>query len=249
MKNNSKIGTALVTGGAKRIGRDMVLYLAQRGYDIVITYQNSKLEATNLAQEITENFKVNCNIINVDLFDLKDVENLANSMVTNFPNWNLLINNASIFNESEFLQEDNQELSDNFNIHLNAPIILSQYFAKVENQNGNIINMIDKNIARFETKYFYYLLSKKSLADFTKMLSLQLAPKIRVNGIAPGFILNPVNKDIDHETIEKWALKLPLKMKGEIENIIQALDFLLNNKFVTGQILSIDGGASLNHAG
>ena len=78
-----------------------------------------------------------------------------------------------------------------------------------------------------------------------RSLAVELAPKIRVNGIAPGFILNP----IDNSSAENFVKKIPLQTKGEVENIVQAVEFLLKNKFVTGQILFVDGGASLNHAG
>jgi NAD(P)-dependent dehydrogenase (short-subunit alcohol dehydrogenase family) len=109
--------------------------------------------------------------------------------------------------------------------------------------------MIDKNIARIDTNYFYYLLSKKSLAEFTKMLAVEIAPQVRVNGIAPGFILNSVCEENPSLETQSLIKKIPMKAQGEIENIWQAMEFLLKNKFVTGQILFIDGGASLNHAG
>ena len=109
--------------------------------------------------------------------------------------------------------------------------------------------MVDKNIVRFDTNYFYYLLSKKFLAELTKMLALELAPEIRVNGIAPGFILNSVSEKNPSQETQNLLKKIPLKTKGEVENIYQAVEFFLKNKFVTGQILFVDGGASLNHAG
>jgi NAD(P)-dependent dehydrogenase (short-subunit alcohol dehydrogenase family) len=128
------------------------------------------------------------------------------------------------------------------NYHSFNQYVLSQKIADAQ-----IINMLDKNIARYDTEYFYYLLTKKFLAEFTKMLSLQLAPNIRVNGIAPGLILK--DKDKSEDNNQKIIDKIPLKRKGNPENIIQTLDFLINNNFVNGQIISIDGGASLNHAG
>ena len=101
---------------------------------------------------------------------------------------------------------------------------------------------MDKNIARYETKNFYYLLTKKFLASATKMIALQLAPQVRVNGISPGIIL-PNDQEKDYHQI------IPMKKIGEPKNITQTIEFLLNNNFITGQIIAIDGGASLNHAG
>ncbi len=247
MKNNQ---TALITGAAKRIGREIALNLAQKGYDIVIAYNNSKKEAQNLAQKIKKDFKVNCEIFAADLFDLNQAKKLAKFMINDFPSWNLLINNASIFNQSKFLTAPEYELVNNMNIHLNSPLILAKEFAlnikKKNIENAQIINMVDKNIRRFDTSYFYYLLSKKFLSEFTKMLSLELAPKIRVNGVAPGFILSEEKVEIRVKNLDQ---KIPLKKQGEVKNILQAINFLLENKFITGQIIFVVGGASLNHAG
>jgi short-subunit dehydrogenase len=107
--------------------------------------------------------------------------------------------------------------------------------------------MLDKNIARTDTIHFYYLLSKKFLAEFTKMLALEVAPNIRVNGIAPGYIIP--EKNVSAEYVEKTPKLIPLQKIGNVKNIVQTLEFLLENDFINGQILSIDGGASLNHAG
>ena len=125
-------------------------------------------------------------------------------------------------------------------------IIEKQYIAK-KIKNAQIINMLDKNIARTNTAYFYYLLSKKFLAEFTKMLTLEVAPHIRVNGIAPGYVA--LETIVSAEYAEKIITKIPLQKICDIKNIIQTLEFLLENDFINGQILSIDGGASLNHAG
>lgn len=245
MKNNA----ALITGGAKRIGRQIATFLASQGYDIVISYNNSKDEAENLSEEITKKFSVKCKIFQADLRDEKQAKKLADFVSEIFPNWNLLVNNASIFQKSKFLSAPDSALSDNLNLHFTSPLILIKEFAKNSPKNAQVINMVDKNIARYDTSYFYYLLSKKSLAELTKMLSIELAPEIRVNAIAPGFILNPIDEEKPSEKTQNIITRIPLKNKGEVENIIQGVEYLLNNKFVTGQILFIDGGASLNHAG
>lgn len=245
---NSKNSTALITGGAKRIGREVAINLAKMGFDIVISYNKSKTQALELSEEISKKFKVRCEIFACDLANLDETKKLAEFMSKNFSNWNLLINNASIFKQSKFIDDDSQML-ENMNIHLMSPLILAKAFAKNSSQNAQIINMVDKNIARYETRYFHYLLSKKFLAETTKMLALQLAPEIRVNAVAPGFILNAVDDSDTDELAQKIIKKIPLQSKGEVENIWQTIEFLINNKFVNGQIIFVDGGASLNHAG
>ena len=244
---------ALITGSAKRIGRETAIFLAQKGYDIAIHYNTSKKESVELAQEITKKFKVKCKIFKANLLNQKEAEKLAKSVLKEFSNLSLLINNASIFNKSKFLDFANDELLNNFNIHFFSPLILSKEFAKHINAKqiteAQIINIVDKNIVRFDTSYFYYLLSKKLLAEFTKMLSLELAPTIRVNAVAPGFIINNVHETNPENETKILSAKIPLKNKGDIKNILQSIDFLLLNKFITGQIIFVDGGASLNHAG
>lgn len=257
MKNQankvSKVGAALVTGAAKRIGREIVLNLAKMGYDIVIAYNSSEVDAKNLAQKIKKEFAVRCEIFKCDLQDVKQVKKLADFTKKQLPHWNLLINNASIFNKSKFLTAPDSELMNNLNVHFISPLILAKEFAKnvadQKNKNSQIINMLDKNIVRFDTQYFYYILTKKFLAESTQMLALELAPAIRVNGIAPGFILNSVNEKNFVKETEILLKKIPLKKQGEVKNILQSIEFLLDNKFINGQIIFVDGGASLNHAG
>lgn len=250
MKNNA----ALITGSAKRIGREMAFMLAANGFDIAIHYNNSKAEALKLSDEIKRKFKVKSEVFQCDLQSADTVKKLASQVIKKFPNLNLLINNASIFRESKFLTAPESELFDNLNTHFISPLILAKEFAKhvIANKikDAQIINMVDKNIVRFDTSYFYYLLSKKNLADLTKMLALELAPQIRVNGIAPGFILNNVNqKDLSQEYVQRLVKKIPLHKKGGVENICQTIEFLLKNDFVSGEIIFVDGAASLNRAG
>jgi NAD(P)-dependent dehydrogenase (short-subunit alcohol dehydrogenase family) len=116
-------------------------------------------------------------------------------------------------------------------------------------KNAQIINLIDKNTVRFDTSYFYYLLSKKSLAELTRMLAIELAPQIRVNGVSPGFILDPIDEKVPSDKTQSIIKKIPLQRKGDPKNIVQTIEFLLRNDFINGQIISVDGGASLNHAG
>lgn len=248
-KKISKNNAALITGGAKRIGREIAILLALKGYDLLISYNNSKKEAEKLAGEIAKKYQVKIEIFKCDLTDTAQAKKLINFAKDNFKNLNLLINNASIFNRSKFLEGHENELLANLNIHLISPLILAKEFAKFAKKNAQIINMVDKNIVRYDTAYFHYLLSKKALAESTKMLALELAPNIRVNAIAPGFIINPIDNGISQNEIEKIIKKIPLEKKGEIKNIVQSVEFLLENNFVNGQIIFVDGGASLNHAG
>jgi NAD(P)-dependent dehydrogenase (short-subunit alcohol dehydrogenase family) len=250
MKKTS--GTALITGGAKRLGASIATHLAKMGYNIIIHYNNSAKSAQNLQEKIIQNYQVDCQIIKADLSDSNQAYNLTKQISKDHKDWNLLVNNASIFEKNDFLNGGIKELKANFDIHLFAPALLTEGLAlhcQKRKIPGNVINMIDKNIVRYQTKYFPYILSKKSLAEFTKMAALELAPNIRVNGIAPGFILNSIDEKNAYKQTKELISKIPLRKQGSENDIITAIEFLLKSEFVTGQILFIDGGANLNHAG
>jgi NAD(P)-dependent dehydrogenase (short-subunit alcohol dehydrogenase family) len=251
---NTARNTALVTGGSKRIGRAIAIKLAELNYDLVITYNNSKAEAEKLAKLIEKKYSVNTSIFKADLRNQEEVKALLDFMVKNFGNWNLLINNASIFNPSKFLGNNAcEEWQDNLAIHMLSPIYLIKEFTKqvIANKikDAQVINMLDKNIARHDTKNFYYLLTKKFLATATKMIALEIAPNVRINGISPGKILASIDSKNPQKELDILSKIIPLKKIGDVESIIQSLEFLIKNNFITGQIIAIDGGASLNHAG
>ncbi len=255
--NNSKIiqrKTALITGGSKRIGREISLKLAELNYDLVIHYNNSKDEAEKLARLIEKKYSVRVSVFKADLLNHQELKSLVDFMKKNFFNWSLLINNASFFYKSKFLDEDFQkDWQNNLDIHLMVPIYLIKEFTQHVLTNkiddAQVINMLDKNIARHDTKYFNYLITKKFLATATKMIALEIAPNVRINGISPGLTLASIDSDNPQKELEMLSAIIPLKKTGNIENILQTLEFLIKNKFITGQIISIDGGSSLNHAG
>lgn len=233
--------SALVTGGAKRIGCAIALHLAKNGYDIALHYNTSDKEAKLLAGEIKK-LKQKCVLFKSDFNNLNQIKNLIKKVKRRFRNLTLLINNASIFGSGEFLKTNTDLFERHFNVNFKAPFFLTRDFARFCKK-GQIINMLDTNIARKQSKYFAYTLSKKMLCEFTKMAAVELAPDIRVNAIAPGPILPPRGKD--EEYLKLASEKVPLKRKGEIKNIIQALSFFLENDYVTGQCIFIDGGKNL----
>ena len=137
MKNS----TALITGGSKRIGREISIFLASQGYDLVISYNESKNEAEKLSKEIVKKFGVKCEIFKADLRDEKQTKELAKFVRNNSKKWSLLVNNASVFQKSKFLTAAESEMSDNFNIHFFSPLILAKEFAQSAPKNGQIISL------------------------------------------------------------------------------------------------------------
>ncbi len=233
---------ALVTGGAQRVGRQISLSLAALGYDLVIHYHNSYNEAILLQKEI-QAMGVKCYIFKADLFVTKEIEALFAYAVSQLASLSLIVNNASIFEKISFYDTDMEIFDRNFNIHLKAPFILTRSLALMDKK-AQVINIIDTGIQGYNPDYFAYLLSKKSLLDLTKMTARVLGPKLRVNAIAPGSVLDPIDA-LGSNYMNNRANEIPLKLKGSVDYIIQGIRYLLQNEFVTGECLFIDGGAHL----
>ena len=238
----SKIkGTALVTGAAKRIGAQVALHLALEGYQIALHYHRSKSEAMATARAIY-NRGVRCELFCCDLADEGETLKLVPEVFKAFPNLNVLINSASIFIPNQFGSKDLTLFKAHWDINFKAPYILTSEFARLVNK-GSVINFVDANTVKYKTGYADYLMTKKALLEFTKMAAVQWGPGIRVNGVSPGMILAPVNNQPDDRI--KRARQIPLRKTGSPAHILKSVQFLLENDYLTGQIIANDGGESL----
>ena len=233
--------TAIVTGSAHRIGRAIALALARDGYNIIIHYNKSIHAAKEVEHTITKMGR-KCQLISCDFSNMKQVSLFIHRAFEFFPDCDLLINNASIFERGRLMDTDEDMLDRHLNINLKTPLLLTQEFAKCTSS-GHVINILDTKISRVLIEYFAYTLSKKALADFTKMASKELAPAIRVNGVCPGLILPPPGED--DEYLEKLSKNIPLERRGNPEQVISAIQFLVKNPYVTGQFIYVDGGEHL----
>jgi len=237
----SSIPVALVTGGAKRLGKEFALFLANQGFDIALHYNNSLSEAETTAAEIRKTGQ-SCRIYQADFANKNGSDGLVNVVWQDFGRIDLLLNSASLMLRAPLKETDAEILDLMQNINFRAPYFLTRDLA-LKQQKALVINLLDTRIVKNQFAFSAYLLSKKMLADFTKMAALELAPDIRVNGIAPGIIL-PVGTETD-EYLAKLTAKNPQKKQGLPLNLQQALDYLLKNSFVTGEILFVDGGEHL----
>lgn len=240
MARRTHANAALVTGGAKRIGKAIAVKLAELGYHIALHYHGSVSEADKTARQICSK-GVKCKTFACDLSKEKPVSELIKRVRKTFPELNLLVNNASIFQKSKLSSTSLEQFDRNFHIHCYAPFVLIRDFAQ-QCREGGIINLLDAQITTNKTEYFNYLLSKKTLAELTKMAALDLAPRIRVNAIAPGFILPATG--IKASSSKRLAT-VPLKRQGEIRHITDSVEFLIKNDYLTGQILFNGGGEHL----
>jgi len=234
-------GAALITGGAKRIGQAIAFTLSELGYAIALHYQHSTKEAKITAQKIRSQGQP-CELFPCDLTNEIATQKLIADVKRKFSNFNVLVNNASIFEKSDLKNYSLSSLNRHFIINFVTPYVLIAEFARLC-KIGNIINILDTHIVDNTLTHFDYLLSKKSLAELTKMSAVALAPNIRVNGIAPGLILPPQNKG--NRYLTQLARNIPIKHKGDIKNITSAVKFLLENEFLVGHIVMCDGGEHL----
>ncbi len=183
-----------------------------------------------------------CKLYPANLLREKETQKLIFQSFRDFPYLDLLINNASIFKKTDLLKTSPKLFDENFNLHVKAPFFLTQAFSK-KCKNGDVINLLDAKIIQNKTQYFAYLLSKKTLLHLTQMAALELSPRIRVNAIAPGLILPPRGQGDAY--LKKLAQKIPLRKIGNLKEVTQATLFLLENDYITGQCLFLDGGFHL----
>lgn len=238
-------GSVLITGGAKRIGREICLYLAQNKYEMIIHTNHSIDEANELMAQIAANGG-NAKIIQGDLDD-DDFTNGLIEKASKIAQTNLigLINNASVFENDDALYFTQSDWQKHFKINAMVPCLLAQNFAKIKaNQNqGVVINILDQRIFRPNPLFFTYTLSKNTLATATKTMAQAYAPNIRVNAIAPGPSLqNSRQKDSDFQAQIAASI---LKTGSPPQAIAQTVHFLLEAQHITGQIIAVDGGQSL----
>lgn len=240
MKTNR---TALITGAAKRIGKSMAVYLASRGWNIAIHYNLSKPDANKLRDELQQRYpNQQFEIFKTDLNWAQDVETLITQVSAIFPKIDLLINNASVFEPGKLEMTTVELLENQINVNFKAPLILIRDFAQTFGS-GSIINFADTRITTNHSNYAAYTLSKKALWELTKMAATEFGPYIRVNAIAPGLSLPPEEKNDDY--LWKLADKIPMKKPGGVDPILKSIDYIIDNEYLTGQILYCDGGENL----
>ena len=232
---------ALVTGGGKRLGRAICLALSERGYDIAVHYNRSEGEALGTAEAVKAN-GVNAGTFKLDLSDTGGAKDFIKGVTRIFPRLSLLVNSASVFEHVEFGEVTEESFDRDFNVNFKSPFFLSKYFSE-EASAEHIVNLLDTRVSKVETGHFVYNLAKRSLRDFTLMAAKALGPRVRVNGICPGPILPPPGMDDTY--LEKVALNTVLKKTGNPEYIVTALKYLLDNPYVTGECLYVDGGQHL----
>lgn len=230
--------TALVTGAAKRIGRAIATALAQNGVHVAVHYNQSSQDALALCGEIRQ-LGVSAWPIRGDLMDPQQTALIFQEATSQAGPIDILVNNASIFERDTLWEATEESMGQNLRIHAVAPLILARELAK-QGRAAHIVNLLDTRVAVYDREHASYGISKSVLLTLTRMLALELAPNVAVNAVAPGLILPPPGQS------EAYLAKLvhanPLNRIGGPADIAEAVLFLLGSRFITGQVIYVDGG-------
>lgn len=237
-------GVALITGAADRIGAAMAKALAADGYQTIIHFNSSGEKAQNLASEIIKNGG-SARVIGADLLKSDARNSLISNATDLFGPLDVLINNASIFQPDSIHALSPDLWQKHFSIHAETPVFLASAFAQQlpKDRTGNVINMIDQRVWALKPTFFSYTLSKSALWTATQTMAQSLAPQIRVNAIGPGPTIKNIHQNQDD--FEKEIEALPLKVGPQLDEICNAVRFILDAPSMTGQMVALDGGEHL----
>jgi NAD(P)-dependent dehydrogenase (short-subunit alcohol dehydrogenase family) len=234
--------TALVTGAGLRIGKVISLALAAVGMNVVIHYNRSAAAADRLAREIKKRHRVQTWLLQANLADGAPGDDLIDNALALSGKLHVLVNNAAIFPPSTIDDITWRDLEANLFINAWTPLVLSRSFAR-RAKNGAIINLLDTRVRAYDPRHTAYYLSKKMLGSITAMTALEFAPRITVNAVAPGLILPPAGQTAAY--LKKLKHTNPLATWGAPADIAEAVVFLLQSRFITGQTIYVDGGRHL----
>jgi pteridine reductase len=243
-KTSNKV--ALITGGARRIGSYIAKTLHHAGYDIMIHYRNSEEEAHQLCTKLNVLRANSCARVDGDLADSNSYERIIQATIDTYGKLDALINNASTFYPTDIESITEEQWQEIISSNLKAPAFLCKYATpELRISHGSIINIIDIYAERPLADHPIYCSAKAGLQMLTKSLARDLAPEIRVNGVAPGAILWP-ETDPSVDAKQELLKRIPLNRLGDPSDIAKTIRFLLNDApYISGQIIAVDGGRSV----
>ncbi|WP_242602010.1 pteridine reductase [Legionella yabuuchiae] len=247
MDQPGKQPTALITGSARRIGAAIAEYLHEQGYRVVIHCLQSKKDAERLSKKLNDTINDSARIVSADLTNKTEVETLIKETIAWAGRLDVLVNNASFFKPTDFSAHKEQDWDALFNTNVRAPFWLShKAFPHLAQTKGCIINITDIHSDKPLKGYAIYCQTKAALTMQTKSLAREFAPLVRVNAVAPGAIAWPEqNNELTQELKDHIINATPLKQHGDPFYIAQAVFSLINNPFITGEILRVDGGRGI----
>jgi len=247
MKQVSYQPVALVTGAARRIGAAICEALHNEGWNLIIHCNGSAAAATVLAEELNQRRTHSAQVVQADLNKMTDIQFLASAAPAAWGRLDALVNNASTFYPTPLQSATEAQWNDLIGSNLKAPFFLSQALqVALRETNGCIINISDIFSVRPMPQHTIYSIAKAGNSMLTKSLALELAPHIRVNGVAPGAILWPENASGEEVVNQEKLQQIPLGTLGGAGAIADTVKFLIKEApYITGQIVTVDGGRSL----
>jgi pteridine reductase len=241
--------TVLVTGGAKRVGAAICRRLHAAGARIAVHYRGSWQEALALQDELNALRPESAAIFKADLLDFDALPKLVNEVIEKLGRLDALINNASSFYPTPMGEMNESQWNDLLGTNLRAPLFLAQAAApELRRRHGVIVNIADIHAERPMHGHLLYSVAKAGLVALTRALAQEMAPQVRVNAISPGVIIWPENSNwLDAEQRRRIVAHTLLKREGEPDDVARTVQFLLNDSpYITGQIIAVDGGRSIN---
>lgn len=235
---------ALITGAAKRVGRAVALRMADAGYHIAFTYLNSEAEANDLVAQVKAKSR-RCVAIRADLTQPEAAASTIQSQFSSqFQRLDLLHNNASLYEPSALAQANVQQMRRFWAIHAESPVLLCKALQPMlEMAGGCVVNMVDLQVEHPDPNFLTYCASKGALWNLTLGLARAMAPRVRVNGIAPGVV--EWAKDQTDQEKQQYLKRVPLARPGTAQDVAEAvLYFCTGGSYVTGQVIRLDGGRS-----
>jgi pteridine reductase len=239
----------LVTGGAKRVGAAICRRLHAAGANIALHYNTSEQEAQALRAELHAQRAGSVHCVQADLLNLKALSHMVAGTVRHFGRLDGLVNNASSFYATPLSEINDRNWNDLLGTNLKAPLFLAQAAAtELRHNRGAIVNIVDIHAERPMHEHLLYSVAKTGLVGLTRALAQEMAPQVRVNAVAPGVIIWPEGAEwADTELRRKIIAHTLLKREGEPDDIARTVKFLLDDaSYITGQIINVDGGRSIN---
>lgn len=236
--------TVIVTGASRGIGREIAKELAIKGYTIIANYNKSEDQILELKKELKEK-KVNIDIFKADISKRNEAKQLVEYTINKYKKIDILINNAGISQFKEFTQITDEDWNKMINTNLNSVFYMTQETCKnmIHNKNGCIINISSIWGLVGASCEVHYSVSKAGIDAMTKSLAKELGPSnIRINSIAPGIINTEMNKKLNKEEINNIKEEIPLEKIGNAIDIEKCIEWLIEDKYTTGQVISINGG-------
>lgn len=234
----------IITGASRGIGKELAKELAKKGNTIIANYNKSEKQAKELKEELNKN-KIDIDIYKADISKREEAKALVEYTIKKYKKIDILINNAGISQIKEFTQITDKDWNKMINTNLNSVFYMTQETCPnmIHNKNGCIINISSIWGLVGSSCEVHYSVSKAGIDAMTKSLAKELGPSnIRVNSIAPGIINTEMNKTLNQEEIEQIKEEIPLEKIGNVKDIEKCVEWLIEDEYTTGQIISINGG-------